>query len=256
MVKESMKTTAIIGFISKGFVYVIIGVLSLLAALNLGGFSSGTSSALLFLKKQMFGQFLLTALAVGLFCYSYWMFTISIKDPEKIGHNNKAKLMRFGFFTTGIVYAFLGILAFYHLFNNDGEEPGANYLKFLGPTTLSILFICIGIILLIQAVILVVGILDGKLLEQFHMEGHKGSRLLKIAGKFGFYSRAFILLIIAYFFLRAGIYSGSHKLRGIEDAFAFLDGSTVGSILMAFTAAGFISYGIFFILLSKYRTFE
>lgn len=256
MVKESMKTTAIIGFISKGFIYVVIGVLSLLAALNLGGFSSGTNSALLFLKKQMFGQFLLTALAVGLLCYAFWMFTMSIKDPENIGHNKKAKLMRFGFFTTGIVYAFLGLLAFYHLFNNDGEKPGENYLNFLGPTTLSILFICIGIILLVQAVILVVGIMRGKLLDQFHLEGRSGYHLLKIGGKFGFYSRAFVLFIIAYFFLRAGIYSGNHKIRGIQDAFAFLDGSRVGSILMGITAAGFISYGLFYIMLSKYRHFN
>ena len=71
MVKKSMKTTAIIGFISKGFIYVVIGVLSLLAALNMGGESSGTNSALLFLKKQIFGQLLLTALAVGLLCYSF-----------------------------------------------------------------------------------------------------------------------------------------------------------------------------------------
>lgn len=71
MVKKSMQRTAIVGFIAKGLVYVVVGVLSLLAALNMGGESSGTSQALLFVKKQMFGQFLLTALGVGLLCYSY-----------------------------------------------------------------------------------------------------------------------------------------------------------------------------------------
>lgn len=256
MVKKSLQTTAIIGFISKGFVYVVIGVLSFLAALNLGGQSSGTNSALLFLKKQPFGQFLLTALAVGLLCYSYWMFIRSIKDPENIGRNKNAKLIRFGIFTTAIVYVFVAILAFYHLFNFKVEKNNTRYLDFMGTKILSTVFICVGIILLIQAIVLVVGIFKGSLLEQFHIEGRVGSRALQVGGKFGFYSRAFVVAIIAYFFLRAGIYSGNHEIKGIQDAFSFLDQSFIGRILMSFTAVGFISYGLFYILLSRYRTFE
>lgn len=256
MVKKSIQTTAIIGFIAKGFVYVVIGVLSLLAALNLGGESSGTNSALLFLKKQPFGQFLLTALAVGLLCYSYWMFVKSIQDPEKMGSSKSAKVARFGVFTTGVVYTFLALLAFYHLFNAGGGENDTQYLDFLGPTLISVVFICIGVILLIQAGILAVGIFKGSLLKQFNLEGQTGSKILRIGGKFGFYSRAFVVVIIAYFFLRAGIYSGNHEIKGIQDAFAFLHQSFLGRILMAVTAIGFISYGLFYILLSRYKTFE
>jgi len=69
--KKSYKTAAVIGFVSKGIIYVVIGVLSLMAALNMGGDSSGTNQALLFLKKQPFGQVLLLLLGVGLLCYSF-----------------------------------------------------------------------------------------------------------------------------------------------------------------------------------------
>lgn len=256
MVKKSLRTTAIIGFISKGIIFVVIGLLSLLAALNMGGESSGTNQAFLFLKKQAFGQFLLVALGTGLLCYSFWMFVRSIKDPENIGKSRKAKIIRFGLFTTGLVYTVFALLAFYHIFNFSSEDSNTTYLDFLGSSTLSIIFICIGIILAIQAVILGVGVFKGDLLDQFHLEGHSGSRLIRIGGKFGFYSRTFVVAIIAYFFLRAGIYSGSHEIKGIQDAFSFLDQSFVGRILMAFTAIGFVSYGLFYILLSRYRTFE
>ncbi|MEH6766100.1 MAG: DUF1206 domain-containing protein, partial [Aequorivita antarctica] len=50
--KKSYKIAATIGFVSKGIVYLVIGILSLLAALNMGGESSGTNQALIFLKKQ------------------------------------------------------------------------------------------------------------------------------------------------------------------------------------------------------------
>lgn len=251
-----MQHTAIIGFIAKGLIYVVVGVLSLLAALNMGGESSGTNQALLFVKKQAFGQFLLMLLGVGLLCYSFWMFVRSIRDPENMGKDWMSVLMRIGIFITGLVYAFLAVLAFYHLFNASEDKPGEEYLDILGPTTVSILFIVVGIILLAQAIIMVIGVFKGGVMDQFNLEGHKGSYLIRLGGMFGFYSRAFIVFIIAYFFLRAGIYTDNHEIKGIADAFSFLDQSFTGKILMAFTAIGFISYGLFFILLSRYRTFE
>lgn len=255
--KKSYKTAAIIGFVSKGIIYLVIGILSLLAALNMGGESSGTNQALIFLKKQPFGQVLLLLLGTGLLCYSFWMFVQSIADPENIGTDRKAKMKRFGLFTTGLIYTVIAFLAFYHLFTyNPDENSGSRYLDFLGPSSLSVVFICIGIILGIQAIILIVGVFKGGLLDQFNLEGPKYSHIIRLVGKFGFYSRAFIVAIIAYFFLRAGIYTGSNEIKGIQDAFSFLNQSDLGRILMAVTAVGFISYGAFFVLLTRFRSFD
>ena len=255
--KKSVKNTAIIGFISKGFIYLVIGLLTLLAALNMGGESSGTNQALKFLKRQPFGQVLLLVLGTGLLCYSFWMFVRCFKDPENIGNDKKGKLMRFGIFITGLVYTFLAFLCFYHLFTYSPEgSSGSRYIDLLGPSLISILFIGIGAILVIQAIILIVGVIKGGLLDQFNLEGRKGSHIMRLVGKFGFISRAFIVGIIAYFFLRAGLYTGSHEIKGVQDAFSFLDQSDFGTVLMVFTSVGFISYGLFFIFLSRYRTFE
>lgn len=116
---KTYKTIAIIGFISKGIIYLVIGVLSLLAALNMGGESSGTNHALNFLKRQTFGQAMLSFLGVGLLCYSFWMIVQSIQDPENIGKDKRAKVKRFSLFTTGLVYIFIAFLAFYHLFTRS-----------------------------------------------------------------------------------------------------------------------------------------
>lgn len=248
---------AIIGFISKGIVYLVIGILSLLAALQMGGESSGTNQALAFLKRQPFGQVMLMFLGVGLLCYSFWMFVQSIKDPENSGSGKKAKLRRFGLFTTGLVYTFVAILAFYHLFTQSySGDSETHYLSFLDPSVISLLFIGIGIVLLIQAIVLIVGVFNGGLLDQFNLEGQKHYRKIKMLGKFGFYARAFVVLIISYFFLRAGIYTGSHDIKGMQEAFAFMDQSTLSRILMAVTAIGFISYGAFYVFLTRFRSFK
>ncbi|MCZ4319226.1 DUF1206 domain-containing protein [Aequorivita viscosa] len=222
-----------------------------------GGESSGTNQALLFLKRQPFGQVLLLLLGVGLLCYSYWMFIQAIKDPEEIGTDRKAKLRRFGFFTTGLVYLLIAFLCFNHLIAYPTDEnANSQYLDFVGPITLSYLFIGIGIILAIQAAVLIVGVLKGGLLDQFNLEGRKGSSFIRLVGQFGFYARAFVVAIISYFFFRAGIYTGNNDIKGIQDAFSFLDQSTVGRILMVITAIGFISYGAFYIMLTRFRSFE
>lgn len=255
--KKSTKTIAIIGFISKGIIYLVIGVLSLLAALNMGGGSSGANHALNFLKRQAFGQIMLVLLGVGLLCYSFWMFVQSVKDPENTGSDKKAILKRSGLFITGLIYTFIAFLAFYHLFTKAYKgDSETHYLSFVNPSVLSILFICSGIILVIQAGILIVGVYKGDLLDQFNLEGKKYSHTIRLLGKFGFYARAFVVGIIAYIFLRAGIYTGNNEIKGIQDAFAFLDQSTFGRILMAVTAIGFISYGAFYVFLTRFRKFE
>ncbi|MBT0606698.1 DUF1206 domain-containing protein [Aequorivita echinoideorum] len=255
--KKSYRITAIIGFISKGIIYLVIGIFSLLAALNMGGESVGTNQALIFLKRQIFGQTLLVLMGAGLLCYSYWMFVQAFKDPENMGSDRKAFLQRFGVFSTGLVYIFVAFLAFYHLFTYSiDDDKTSQYLDFLGPHLLSIIFIIVGIVLGIQAVILILGVFRGRLLDQFNLEGRRNSQLIRRLGQFGFYSRAFIVAIIAYFFLRAGIYTGNHEIKGIQDAFSFLEQSFLGRALMAFTAAGFIAYGAFYVLLSRFRNFE
>lgn len=255
--KKSYKTVAIIGFVSKGIIYLIIGVLSFLAALKMGVESSGTNQALTFLKRQPFGQSMLLFLGVGLLCYSFWMFLQSIQDPENLGSNRKAKPRRFGLFTTGLVYTAVAMMAFYHLFTSSyTADSQTRYMSFINPSIISYIFICIGIVLLVQAIILIVGAFKGGLLDQFNLKGNKHYLIIKSIGRFGFYARAFVVLIIAYFFLHAGIYSGSNDIKGIQDAFGFMDQSTLGRVLMAFTALGFISYGAFFVFLTRFRSFQ
>ncbi len=255
--KKRIKALAYIGFVSKGIIYLVIGILSLLAALRMGGESSGTNQAFIFLEKQPFGQALLILLGLGLLCYSFWMFIQTFNDPEEIGNDKKAKLRRFGLFTTGLIYTFIAVLAFYHVFTyTSSGDSGSPYLDMINPATLSVIFIIIGIILAIQAIVLIIGVFKGGLLDQFNLEGTKYGSFMRLVGKFGFYSRAFIVAVIAYIFIRAGKYSGNHQLKGIQDAFAFLEQSSFGRIVMAFTAIGFIAYGAFYVLLTKYRSFE
>lgn len=245
-----------VGFVAKGSIYVVIGILTLLAALDMGGKSSGTNQAIEFLEKQVFGKIVLVVLALGLFCYAVWMAIQCFKDPENVGSDKKALLRRTGFLLTGLIYFGLGLLTFSHIINLSSGSGGKSYLNKISPDVLSVLFSAFGVIMLIQAVIILIIASKGTFIQKFHLKKHRFFKLVKRLGYFGFFSRALILGLIGFLFLRAGIYSGSHDIKGMKDAFSFLESWKFGSILMAAAALGFIAYGLFFIFLSKYRTFK
>ncbi|MDO6820165.1 DUF1206 domain-containing protein [Zobellia sp. 1_MG-2023] len=124
---NKIKQVAYVGFVAKGSVYAITGILAFLAAFNLGGQKAGKLQIIEFLEKQPFGKFLLAALGVGLICYALWRFIQSIQDPENMGTDGKALVKRVSFFISGLIYLGLGIFAIVDIF----YEP-----EILGPIAL------------------------------------------------------------------------------------------------------------------------
>ncbi len=56
------------GYAAKGIVYAITGILTYMAAFNMGGQQTGSKRVMYFLEKQFFGNVLLTLIALGLLC--------------------------------------------------------------------------------------------------------------------------------------------------------------------------------------------
>ncbi|MDR6302113.1 DUF1206 domain-containing protein [Mesonia maritima] len=255
---NSIKAIAKTGFVAKGIVYSIIGFLTLLAALDLGGYTSGKGQALDFIKGQPFGKFLLGILALGLLSYSIWRFIQVFKDPEERGNDFKALLAKAGFFISALAYIVLAVLAVKNIFNSGGGSGSSSsfILDKLGPTMSAIVFIAIGLGLLGKSIYHFVKAAKGKFLDKFRIDDLKLHKLVKFLGYLGFYGRSIVIGVIAYFFLNAGFISRSKNIKGTKEAFSFLKTSDYGSILVILTAAGLLSYGLFVIFMSRYHTFD
>lgn len=73
--KKSLERAGKVGYPARGIVWGIIGYLFLKAALNANEQQAGgTEKAFQFLENNMFGSFLLGAVALGLICYGIFMF--------------------------------------------------------------------------------------------------------------------------------------------------------------------------------------
>src|SRR5579884_3974327 len=99
-----MTILARFGYAAKGVVYVLIGVLAVLAGFGHGGSTTDRKGALITLHNQPFGVVLLIIVAIGLLCYALWSFIQAIFDTEGKGHEAKGIIARIGYAAVGVSY--------------------------------------------------------------------------------------------------------------------------------------------------------
>lgn len=260
---SNIKMMAKTGYIAKGSVYGLIGILTFLAAFNLGGEKSDQLQILDFLRQQTFGNLILLVLGAGLLCYSAWRFIQSILDPERESTDKKGLVKRAAFFVSGCIYLGLAVLAFWKVIdwqtspdagNSGGTIQSAvfsNDLGLIGLGAVGIIIICTGIYQFIR-------IYKQSFREKFDLEvmGDKRKKTVVNTAYIGMTSRGVIFIIMGFFALTAAINADPSEIKTTRDAFSFLHDSSYGSWIMGFVAAGFAGYAIYMFMMAKYRFFR
>src|SRR5437870_2821352 len=72
------------GFVARGVIYGVIGILAVKLAIGAGGKTANQSGALKTIAHQPFGKVLLTLVAIGLAGYALWrlLHTLLRRGPE------------------------------------------------------------------------------------------------------------------------------------------------------------------------------
>jgi len=99
------------GFVVRGLIYMIVGVLALQLAAGAGGATTSPTSAIALIGRQPAGKLLLVLVVAGLAGYSLWGFVRAILDPLGRGSQPKGLFYRAGFFFSGVSYGLLLIPA-------------------------------------------------------------------------------------------------------------------------------------------------
>lgn len=257
--KSKIKKMARAGYVAKGVVYGITGVLTCLAAFNMGGSKTGQKGVFKYLEDQPFGNAILVLMALGLLCYAGWRFYQSIKDPENIGSDDKGKVKRIGFFVSGLIYLGYAAFAVKTLISAGSSGSGGKTFGFLSGGFGVFVFAVIGLSLVGVCIFQIKKAVSGKFLQKFNYKSiteEKRRKVIKNTGYMGIISRAVIFGIMAFFFLRAAYHSNTNDIKTTADAFSFLQDSAYGAWLMGLVAAGLVCYGIFMFMTAKYRKFQ
>lgn len=251
------------GYAAKGTVYAIAGVLTFMAAFNMGGQKTSKLQVLEFLDKQPLGNVLLIFMALGLVCYSIWRFIQSLNDPENIGDDKKGKTKRFAYFISALIYLSFAVLAFLKGVDKNSPDSGGSgqgqQSHFLATDKGLILLGFIGVVFIITGIYKFFKLKDGKFLENFNLKSmseEKRRKTIKNSGYIGIASRGVVFLIIGFFAVKAALNGNPSQMKTTSEVFAFLQDASYGPWLLGLVALGFIGYAIYMFMTAKYRTFR
>ena len=247
------------GYMAKGVVYGMIGILAALAALGPEGETTGTSGALQSIAEMPFGEVLLWIIGIGLIGYIVWDFIKAIKDPENEGTDAKGLIKRTGYFISGIIYANLAFGAI-KLASHTGNAGGGDSEQTISAKLMEQPF-GVWIVGLVGAIIIGYGLyelLSGvkeKFMEKFktYEMNAKERKLARISGKVGLIARGVVLTMVGFFFIKTAYTHDAEHSKGLGGALDEMASQPFGQFLLAMAAVGLILYGIYQIIRGRYQ---
>ena len=257
-----MEALARFGYITRGIVYAMIGILALLAAFGTGGKTTGTNGALRIIAKQPFGQILLALVAVGLLGYVLWRFVQAIKDPGDCGTHCKGLILRLGYAASGLFY--LGI-AFNAALLVLGNGSSSN-TKTKQDWTAMLMQQPFGRWLVGLAGAIVIGIGFYKIYFASKVKFHKKHNLKELGAiqqktlinisRFGIAARGVVFVMTGFFITEAAKSYNPQKVKGLDGALLTLARQPYGKVLLIIAALGLIAFSICSLLKVRYRNIE
>jgi|SRR5579864_39795 len=241
------------GFVARGLVYGIIGILAVKLALGSGGQSASQKGALQAIAHQPFGHFLLLLVAIGLAGYSLWRLTRAI-----LGHGPEGSdsgFDRVAAAASGIVYAGLCALAVEILLGSSGSSSSGNAKGVFGwPAGVWLVGIA-------GAVLIAVGLYQGyRGVSHDFLEDSKTEEMspgvrswIKWIGAFGYLSRMVVFGLVGVFLIKASIDYNPSKAVGLDGALARLRDSAYGPYMLGVVATGLIAFGLYSLSDARYR---
>ncbi|HSS74662.1 MAG TPA: DUF1206 domain-containing protein [Gaiellaceae bacterium] len=243
------------GFVARGLVYGIIGVLALDLALGGGGKITNQQGALRTVEHHSFGHLLLSLLAVGLGSYSLWRLT-----RAALGHGPEGAdrgLDRLGALGSGIAYAVMCTIAVQILTGSSGKSGNAHKTTndvFGWPAGRWLVGIA-GLVLLGVGLYQLIRGLRQKFLDDSNTE--KMSPAMKkwftAVGTVGHLARAVVFGLVGIFVIKASVDYKANEAIGLDGALAKLYDGAYGSWLLGLVAAGLVAFAVFSIMEARYR---
>lgn len=251
------------GCFSIGAVYVLIGVIAILSFLKMSADAAAEARMIELALEVPFGEALLWIMIFGLAGYILWRVFEAITDPYEMGSNLVGLAQRTGVALSGTGYALIGFTAVQIILgNSNGSEqefqlfiahvfewPGGQWLVGLaGLTTAGA-----GLVQFYYVV-------QGKYVQRLHLEEFSSgwTKVVHALAWAGYCARGILLLVLGYFFVKAGIQGEPHEAGDTDSAFNFIGdgGSLFGDIAFMLVAGGTISYGIFMFVYGIYYQFK
>ncbi len=244
-----------LGYIVRGLVYAVIGLLAIQVAFGGGGALANQQGAIAAIGNAPAGKILLYVMLAGLIGYALWGIIRAVVDPLHQGNDAKGVVERLGYLISGISYGTL-VIATYGLITAGASaaSSGAQNAS-TQKTTALILTQPWGPYVVGFAAMVVIG---AGLLQiyqsfrhnfnpQFLLGGSTGTerKWIERLGRFGTAARGLVFSLVGVFLLLAAYHHDAKQAQGIDGVLTAMLRQPYGPWLLAIVAAGLISFGIY-----------
>ena len=247
------------GYLARGFVYVSIGFIALLAALDRTPKAQGAMGALEAWASWPLGFALLWLTGAGLYGFAAWRALQALLDADRQGTGWKGLASRAGQAVSGVVYASLAVSVFglvdalEDLREVDDRAETRQGLE-------TALAMPGGELIVIVVGLFVLGVGIGNIwqagTDDFckHMSCDQGvQRPVALLGRFGYLARGVAFLPAGGFLVLAGWNARASDAQGLGAALDILERQPFGEWLLALTAMGLMAFGLFAFAEARYR---
>jgi Domain of Unknown Function (DUF1206) len=259
--RHGVELCARAGYVAKAVVYATVGVLVTMTAAGFsGGRIVGTRSAIEVLRSQPFGQFILAAIVAGLIGFVIWRFVQTFADPENKGSDAAGWARRAGLAISGLSYCALAIFAGKLLLGHESGSGGDDSRQRSTATIMEHEW-GIWVVGLFGIAVIGVGIYQGYRAYTCPFKKHwalsemtpRTQAWSTTLSRFGIAARAVSFALVGWFFVQAAVQADPSEARGLAGALGSFRDEPYGTLWLAFIGLGFVCYGLYCALNSRYK---
>jgi hypothetical protein len=247
------------GLVSKGGLYILIGVIAAQVAVLDQGKLQDRGGALASLADETYGKVLVGALAVGLLGYAFWRLAEAWLGRPLEGGEDDGFFKRVGLVARGLWYLGLCVLAVSVLVGAN-ESSGSNEEDRITARALDApagrwIVGAVGAGVLAAAAYNFWRGFTGRFKKKLKLRkmGETEERVFTILGGIGHVARGVVFGLIGWFLVRAAYDYDPEETVGLDGALAKVLQLEYGSALLGIIAAGLIAYGLYCFVEARYR---
>lgn len=246
------------GLVSKGGLYVLVGVIAVNVSVGGGERVRDRAGALSALSDEWYGKLLVGALAIGLLGYAIWRFAEAALGRPLEGGEKEGWLKRLGYVARGAWYLGLFGIAASALAgaNESGSGKEDRYTARVLEWPLGRwLVIAVGAGILGAAAFNLWRGLTGSFRKKLKLRemGRWEQRAFVALGVIGYLARAVVFGLIGFFLVRAAWQYDPKEAIGLDGALAKVLRQDYGDTLLALVAGGLIAFGLYCWAEARYR---
>lgn len=247
------------GYVVRGVLYIIIGLLALQVALGRGGETTTKNGAIATIGEQPFGKLLLVLVLVGLVGYSLWGLIRAFLDPLGRGTEPKGLAQRAGYLVSALTYGSLVLPTFRFIVGQPGNNQGGSGSQEFSAALLAQPFgpFLVGLLGLI-GIIGGFGQIWGGVTSSFEKDLNEGlmsdkeRQVALWAGRIGMVARGIIFALIGFFILQSALHVDPKQAKGVDGALQELARQPFGPLLLGGVALGLVFFGVFSVMCARW----